>query len=410
MELTNQILNFFHTFNNLDIQFAIVPWIIAGGIAANLAGSLIGHFASAGDKRKAEQAMEEAFKEIENIQAPPDESKEIILEKFRQIGLYTPKLEAEVEKQVSRVATIPEDTKLQEARREALEALRERAVTGITPEERAQLGQLRREAAGAAQARRQQILQQFAMRGAATPGLELATQLQAAQAGAEQEAQAGERLGAMASQRALEAILGRSQLAGQIAGEEFGRERTRRGAQEEIERFNIQQQIERQRRNVERENQAAAANLTEAQRVLDANVNMGNAEKIRQSQERVNFWKNQLTQTQAKVAGLQAKGAEYSKRTGETAQFYGKLGTSVGAGAGQVAGYLGDQQLLQSLGSKTVAPQTRAQIPPTREILPAPRGMGGIKLPGAEEPIPEEVSGYEPYSGIPLAPRFLPRR
>jgi len=323
---------------------ALTSIALGAAVIAPIAGGVIGSMASAGDRELAEEAMKKALAEIEAIGAPPDLAREILVENITQAGLYTPEVEKEINLGISKIAQIPEDPELRRAQRESLELLRERGRVGLTPMERAQIRQVRNEAQKDLEAKRQQIVQSMQARGIAGGGQELALQLQAAQAGTEAESQALEREAGLASERALESMTRGGAMAGRIAGEEFERERVRKGAEEAIERFNVEQAIGRQLRNVGRLNEAQLANLREAQRIQEANIAARRAEKERQRAAEAEVYGLQLGKAQLR-AGTRGKQAEfYGGKAGQTAQMWSGIGGGVGAGAGALASELGKQQ------------------------------------------------------------------
>lgn len=320
-----------------------------GSIAAPIAGSLIGRFASGADRRRAESALDAAFAEIDKVGAPPDLSAEIIKEKFELVGLLTPELEQEIDVGISEVAEIKEDTSLRDAQTKALQSLQERGEAGFTAEEQADLAQLQTEVARQAEAKRQQILQNLAQRGQGSSGTALAAQLQAAQDGANLQSQRGLDIAAEGQRRALQSIAQTGQLGGQIRAQDFGVNEARARAADELQRFKVAQDIGRQQRNTGRLNDAQLRNLQAQQRVADLNVQQINAERERQSQAKRQFFLDQLNVAQVRAGNERGKAGFLSGKARDTQQLFSGLGRGAG-------------QAFSAFGGGGAAPSTANQI------------------------------------------------
>lgn len=312
--------------------------VIAG--VATIGGAVIGALSGAADREAAKWAQAEALAEIARIGASPDQSKEILLEKYAQVGILTPKLEQLINLESSKVSGIKEAPELRQAQMKALTALEERGKVGLTSEERASLSRIRREADRMSEAKRKQVLQSFQARGIAGGGAELASQLQAAQSGAEQASQESEQLGALASKRALESITGAGELGGRIRGQEFDIEKAKASAADEVSKFNVSQSIDRQMRNINREMDIAEKNLSAAQAIANANVGQANQEKYRQAQAAVDHWQRQLSLAQTKANAKLGQASQLNVSAAAT----GKQWADIGSGIGQVASAYGAQQ------------------------------------------------------------------
>jgi len=326
-----------------------------GAIAAPIIGGLLGELFGAGDRQLAEEAMKEAFAEIDKVGAPPDVAREILLEKFNQVGLYTPELEQAVDIGVSKVAQIQEAPELREAQMGALRMLQEQSKTGLTAEDRVALNQMRKQVSTDAEAKRAQIIQNMQARGIAGGGAELAAQLQQAQSGANLGSEEADRLAAMAQQRAREALSQGASLAGEVRGQEFDIERDKAQAADEFQRFGVQQSIARQERNIAEQNSADRLNLGEKQRISEKNIGQSNLEKQRQRTAESEAYQLALDRAKAKAAAQTAKAGFY----GGKAEDIGKVWSGVGTGVGGVFSGL----------SKQATPSLEPSTDPYAELL-----------------------------------------
>lgn len=305
---------------------------VVGG-AAMLGSSIVGAVQAGNERDKARAAMADALNEIRSVGAPPDLSKEIILNKFEQAGLLTPELQQKIELGVSKVAQIAENEKLKDVQMKALEQIKRRAEGGLTPEDRAALNQAQIEIQQQNQATQKTILQSMAQRGMGGAGTELASRLAASQASANIGAQRADEIGALASQRALQAAMQSGQFAGDIAREEFARAQTRSSAEDEVARFNIANAIARQRENVQSKNVAQEYNVKRAQHIADLNVEQANRELYRQAEAKRQHWLDQLDLARAK-ADMSQQSANLAS---QNAQAIGSQWGNIASGFGTIA-------------------------------------------------------------------------
>ncbi len=314
------------------------------GGAASLLSGIIGGISSANDRAAAQQAAQEAMQQINAIGAPPDLAKRIILEKFKSAGILTPELEHNISLGVSQASQTKTDPKLQADQQEALQLIKQRAQGGLSPVERANLDEIRQNAAQNTRAKTDQLLQSFAQRGQGGGGASLAAQLAAAQSGNQEQARAGLQQGAIASQNALSAIGQQGSMAGQMRGQDFSENQARAQAADAFKQFDTANQIAQQARNVNAGNQAQATNLQNDQNISNANTSAGNAELQRQVAAQQQMWQDQMAVQQAKAAALTGKAQQSQQQAQNTAQSWQNIGAGVSGAANAVGGAMGKQQ------------------------------------------------------------------
>lgn len=322
-----------------------MPWIAAAAVAAPIIGGIIGQVASAGDKKKAEAAMKEAISIIDSVGAPPDLSREIIREKFQQAGVLTPEVEQAIDVGISKVSQIQEDAGLRQAQMGALQTLSQVGVTGLRPEDRAALNQVRAEVQRDAEAKRQQIIQNMQARGQAGGGAELAASLLSSQGATETAAEQSDRLAAQASQNALAAIQQAGNLGGSIRSQDFNVAQAKAQAADAFRQFDVQNQIAQQQRNIASKNQAQQFNLTNLQDITNKNVDQINQERLRQAQAKQDYFQDQLNLAQARSNARNAQQNFYTNRAQSTAQAFSSMGSGAGQGLGAMAGAMSDKNL-----------------------------------------------------------------
>lgn len=326
---------------------------VIAAAAAPIVGGIVGKLFGGPDRDKAEALMKQAYAEIEAVGAPPDLSKEIILQKFEQAGMLTPELERAVDVGVSKVAELQEDPGNRDIQKRALGQLTQRMSGGLTMEDRAAYNQLRQNAQRDLEAKRQQIVQNMQSRGQAGSGAELQAALLSSQASADEQAAEGDRLAAQASQNALQAALQGGQLAGQVRSQDFDVANTKAQAADELNRFSVQSQMDRQNRAIQAKNVAQEYNLAQKQKTMDTNVQQANQEKLRQNQAKADLWDRQLGYAQAKSGNKQAQASAALEQANQTQQMWSGIGSSVGSGIAGVAQHNQNQDLLDRLYPKT---------------------------------------------------------
>lgn len=320
---------------------------MASGIVGGIMSGNASKKAAAAQQAAIQAAMAQAMSIIDSVGAPPDLSKAIMIEQLQLAGVYTPEMEEAVDMEVSKVSQIQEDKGLRENQVKALQEISKRGRAGLTPEERAEFNKSRGEVQRDLEAKNQQIIQNLAMRGQGGGGAEIAARLLASQESADRASEESDRINATASARALEAIRESGQLSGQLRSQDFDIEATKAGAQDEFDRFNVENQVARQQRNVDSRNVAQATNLGEKQRVQDTNTAAANQEKYRQVQAQRDFWQDKLTQAQAKASvltgGAGMMGQAAGGKDNAAANMWGQIGGAGASGFGALSSYYGNK-------------------------------------------------------------------
>lgn len=273
---------------------------VVAGVAA-LGSAIVGAVEAGEERDAAREAMNNALAEIKAVGAPPDYAREIIYEKFKQAGLLTPEVEKQINLGASKIAKIADNENTKNAQLKALDQMQQRAKGGFTAEDKAAINQAKLEIANQNQAQQSQIIQSLAQRGMGGAGAELAARLGAQQQGSNLLSQQGMQLGADASRNALEAARMSGTFAGQIGQEQFERDLTRAEAEDAVNKFNIENAMGRQQRNIDRSNLAQEYNIKRQQYVSDLNVQQQNQEYLRQRDAERQRWLDSLGLAQAKA-------------------------------------------------------------------------------------------------------------
>lgn len=304
--------------------------LTAGSFLAPVVGGIIGRIASRGDRRKAEQAMQDAIAEIEKLGVPPELYKDFILDKFNSVGILSPELEDEITVGVSQAAQVQEDPALRGSQVQALEMLKERGRAGLTAEDRAALSKIRRDVEGDRSARLERVKQSMAERGLSGSGAELAASLSAAQGGANLQQEEGERVAAEASRRALDALTRGADLASGIRGQDLTANTQRAQAADEFKKFDTANAVNRQTRNVASKNLAMAQNLENAQNIANRNVEMQNAQRAKVEEAKRQKYLDNVERAKLGAGAKQGLANIYGGKAADTAQMAQGIGSGVG--------------------------------------------------------------------------------
>lgn len=290
----------------------------AGMVGAQVAGGVIGHYQGKKDRAAASAAMAAAMDEINRVGAPPDLSKEIILSKFQQAGLYTPQLENVINQSMSQAAT-----KYRQAQEGALQNMQQVSQTGYGAIDQAALARIQDQTASEARGRDLALQQEMQMRGQGGGGAALAMRLGGMQ-------NANRQASSNALQVAADSALRRMNAIGQVG--QMGSQMEQQ--QSAIDMANAQNQRGVQQRNIGMQNDAQQANLAGKQSALNANTQMGNQELYRQSQAKEQMWQNKLALASAKASALTGQANYLGSQAQNKAQMWSGIGNAVSGGIG----------------------------------------------------------------------------
>jgi hypothetical protein len=284
----------------------------------------------------------------------------------------------------------------------------------MTPQSQAALNQIRQQVAADTNSKQQAIQQQFAAQGQGGSGAQLIGELQNAQSGANQESTAGNQIGAMASQNALQAIGQAGTLGGQIQGQQFGEQAQKAQAQDIINQFNTQNQLGVQAANVGAQNQAQAGNLSNAQNLQNANTQQANQELLRQNQAANQTYLETLQRAQAIDSGANAYAGQMQNAGSLAGQAAAAPGQAFGAGISSFGQYAGSSPSSNSSGQSQAdqysnATQSGGGFSPDQWASTPANFKGGVIKKYAEGT--PNVAQYRPQPAVAapqtVAPKFV---
>jgi hypothetical protein len=304
-----------------------------------LSGLFGGGNAGKSEMEKANKLMQDNIARLEAIGIPTIEA--------QRIALQTPELVGQLEAEVmgpSRFEEIQADPRLQAAQMAALEEVSGLAKTGLGAEDRAALNEIRRQAAGMAQAQKATTLQQMQERGLGDSGASLIAQLQSGQAASDMAAQQGDRLAAEAAAARRQALGQQASMASQMSQQQLALAGQKASAADVINQFNTQN-----RQGVSAQNLAARQNIANQQAANRNQQEMYNKGLIQQE------FQNRMAKATG-VTGQQTNLASAYAQQGAAAQQAQQAGTGALL---NVAGTLGAAYLVgPAAAAATTAVQT----------------------------------------------------
>lgn len=281
----------------------------------------------------ADPAMQAALAAVQGLDVPTAQSMQVTIQNLVNQGVLTPEQAEIVMQNPSAMEKIMVDPRFEQAQVDTLQGLDDIVNEGgLTAIDRARIANINDEQVQTERSQRAAILQNMAQRGLSGSGFELASQLSAQQGAANNAARQGVDVAALAQQRALDAMMQKANLGGQLSQQQFGQKSAVAQAKDAIDRFNATNKQNVINQNVATRNAAQATNLTNQQRIADQNVLMKNQNETRNADLKQQEYENKakkaalLTNQYAGIANnQQQKDASKDAFTGQL------LGAGVGA-------------------------------------------------------------------------------
>jgi hypothetical protein len=272
---------------------------------------------------------------FEGQELPNIADSELQLQQLVQQGVLTPEEAQAIKMDSSAFNNIQTDPNLDKNQMDALLGLSEIADSGgMTTMDKANLSRIANEEASRERGSREAILQNAQQRGLAGSGLELMSQMQNQQDAASRTAQRDLDVAGMAQQRALEALIQESQMAGNIQNQKFNQQAQIASANDAISKFNAQNSQNQINRNVDARNDAQTANLAAKQEIANANVGLNNQQQQYNKELLQRDFDNRMKRAQGSTGvaqtNSQAAGSDSQNRANANNQMMGAL---IGAGA-----------------------------------------------------------------------------
>lgn len=311
-------------------MFGVDDALFGGLAGAGILANIIGGSSSSDDREAALQQHKDAIQAWMDVHVPNIEDQKVLLQQYVQTGRLTPELEQQVNQDASEYNKIQTDPRLKEAQLQALSKMQDIGSRGglNLQEQGAQqkaLGDIESQNRG----RQEAILNQFAARGQGGSGLELVAQQNAAQQATNRASDTQlDQLGA-ARQRALQAVMQSGQLAGNLREQDYGEASKRAAAEDAIKRFNTQNAMSVNERNINAKNAAQKYNLGEQQRIADANVDNANKQQLYNKGLIQQQFDNQAKIAAGKAGQMAGAANQYGANAQATQNMWGNVGSGL---------------------------------------------------------------------------------
>ncbi len=262
-----------------------------------------------GDDGGAAKTLKEGIKEWKRLKIPTQEDLAYQIEQYgldAQLRDPTQLFTGDLAQGDTALGDIAVDPNALAQQQDALSRIGEVATEGITATEQADIQNLMTQEAIRQKGAREAIMDNYAERGIAGGGGELASQLLNNQASADRGSQRAFDIAALGKNRALDALGQQGDLSSRVRGQDYGEQANAAKAQDAIDRFNINQDVNTRQQNFNR-NYDAGLNRQK--------VDMANADRT--TQQNAQFADNLKYRT----------GVQIDKTAGIAGQ-YGKLAQS----------------------------------------------------------------------------------
>jgi hypothetical protein len=290
-------------------------WDVAGDVI----GGFFGGQAASGDRDSARAAMQQAYQTLSDMGVAPDLSKEIILEKLKSSGNYTPQMEQDLGAVHSLMTSYKEAPEVSKAQMDALQAFKDASRTGMSMTDRLALEEAREASLNAAKADRETALQRLQETHQGGSGAEVLANLAGGQNAMNRLSRENLGVAANAQKARMDALAQMGNLSGQMRGQNLAYAQATRGAEDTMAKFNAENSMARQQRNVASGNQGQLYNLQNQQDIMKYNVEQANKEKQRQVAAKGDQYDRELKRREAMSKALTGQSDYLSKEGDKTA-------------------------------------------------------------------------------------------
>jgi hypothetical protein len=327
-------------------------WPVVAAVAAPIIMNEISKAQSSGDEKKAARLMREAYVQYGDAIVPEIEKYDPELMtylgdvKLDEVSALGDLRYQDIGTDFDNVSVDPNLIENQQASLGALDEIIEGG--GMNAMDKANMSRIQGEVSQADRGRREAINQNMQMRGVGGSGMELLAQLQSSQAATDRANQSGLDIAGMAQQRALESIMNKGNLSGDMRSQEFGEKSNIASARDAIEKFNAANRLgvagdnrsyatNVAQGNADTRNQATMANWGARQDMANQNVATKNAAQTVNRDLAQQKFDNDMAIRQARANALSGQAGMYQGRATAKADNFGKVSNA--AVQGGIAAY-----------------------------------------------------------------------
>jgi len=262
-------------------------------IGAGLGGMLGGLFDDNGEE--ARELMRKALAEYEAIGLPPDLSGPIIYQQMQEGGMLTPALERTLQEEMFQASNVQDNLDTRREYESGLNLIRSKAFgSGYTPEEMAGMRKAQQQIGAEFTSGTNRAIQKLAEQGKTGGGDTLAAILGTNAAATQQVSENATNIGARGAEAKSAALKDFLHGIGTMRTQDEQRNQYNETARMAADVAKMQNSTSRQARNVASVNQTNQSNRNRRNQTNDANINMANAELLRQQQAKRDYWNDKL--------------------------------------------------------------------------------------------------------------------
>lgn len=297
--------------------------LIGGSVVSSLAGMFGGN--------KGSKYIDQAIQELIKVKVPDPEMQKLALERYRTAGELAPELEHAIKSDPSAFESVIQNQKYSQAQDQALGQLQSLGEEGgMSLTDKADLQEQMIANANKDKANRDAITDDMARRGQGGSGMAMQAQLAGAQTAGDRDASSRLRTMGTAQDRALDAIMGAGDLAGNLQGQDFERQSAVASARDRINQFNTENSRDVQQRNIASRNAAAASNLDRKQQMMNDNTDLANREQQYNKELYQKQFDNQTQKSGAMANAYTGAATQANQADAQKRQTYGAIGSGLG--------------------------------------------------------------------------------
>lgn len=326
-----------------------MAWAPLAAAALPIVAGAIGGKAASKDSAAAQKIRDKAAAEIYGLDIPDIADLQYTPEKSAYAGDVDPALLSNMQDIESEYGNISGDPRFVQAQYQSLGGLDDIINNGgLTASDKLAYQQATDDASMQASREAGNITRDMAERGMGGSGMELAQRLASSQGAANRGAAAAQTQVATAQQRALDAMMQRGQMAGNMQSADFDRQSKAAAAKDAIQQFNRNNAMTVQQGNVNATNNANTGNRDARQGNNNVNAQIANTGKqanVNAVQDRAGMLMNKATAGANASAG-QATGLQ--QRGQATANMYSGIASAIPGVANAAAGAYKDYNTAES--------------------------------------------------------------
>lgn len=293
-------------------------------------GGLAGNLLSQGDADRSGDAYRQALAQFAGIELPKVSDMEVFLEQLQNAGNYNPVLEQAIGLGPSAMEGLALNPEMRAKQMEALKIFADRALTGMTPEDKMGMDLAFTGALGSGRANEGRILQEMQSRGMGGSGAELIARLNNSQNATEAARRQGVEQALASQQAKMNAAGGYLSGAGQLRSQDFGEQSQVAQAKDLISRYNNSMSNAAQQRNVASQNQYGFAGLQNQQNIMNQNTALRNQQQMYNKNLLQQNFNNQMAKAGGTAGQYQNMGNYYGQQAANTAGMWSGLGKGAG--------------------------------------------------------------------------------